>query len=98
MWFVEGKSFGECIGLHREQAAKELTGLREQVTALTTERDGLKARVLELRGGDPVPAAIAPDTKPAAPAVNSLEQLIGKNLAAVAKSITLPKVVTPATA
>ena len=96
LWFVEGKAFSECVGLHREQVEKEMKALRESNAALTTERDQLKARVLELRGGDPVSPAIASDAKVGKTDVSSLENRIGKNLAAVAKSITLPKAETKA--
>lgn len=92
-WFVEGKSFPECAAMHRTQVEAKLTALEEANAALIKERDELKARVVDLRGGDPVSANIPPENKtaPASKDVRALENRIGKNQAAFARSIKLPR-------
>ena len=92
VWHVEGKTFEEATALYNESQAKCIAGLEDQIKTLNTENAELKARIVGLRGASVPVSADAADADPVnAKVVDGLDAKIGKNLAAVARSIQLPK-------
>jgi ClpP class serine protease len=93
-WYVEGKTFDESLALHNKATAASIETIRKENLQLRSENDQLQARVRELRGeATPVAADLEPDpnAKGAGRNVKALENRIGANLAAFARSIKLPK-------
>jgi signal peptide peptidase SppA len=93
-WYAEGKSFEDCqtqqlADLRTELAARDVT-----VAALTKDKADLTARVEELRGAaGPAASGVEAEAGKKAEGAkpNSMESRIGKNIAARAAEIQLPK-------
>ncbi|HVS73130.1 MAG TPA: S49 family peptidase [Phycisphaerae bacterium] len=92
-WYLEGKTFDEATALNNQASAEAMEALRKENLQLRSQNDQLQARVRETRGElTPVSADLEPDPNAKDTRnVRTLENRIGPNLAAFARSIKLPK-------